>query len=261
MSTALITGATEGIGLELARVFAADGWDLAIVARDQQRLDETAAELRATGHTISTFAIDLSLDGAARSLFETIQAAGLRIDALVNNAGIATHGRFVDIAAADELAMLHLNVITLTELTKLFLPLMIERGAGNVLMLASTSAFQPGPYMAAYYATKSYVLSLTEALEVELAGTGVRITALCPGATHTGFTRRAKMTGETRLFRYNAMDAHCVALAGYRGMRAGRTIVIPGVINNVLAFVVRISPRKIVSRIAGWVDKVPGARL
>jgi short-subunit dehydrogenase len=258
VSTALITGATEGIGLEFARVFAADGWDIAIVARDRQRLDTTAAELRATGRTVSTFALDLSLDGAARSLFDAVQAAGLRIDARVNNAGIATHGRFVDVAAADELGMLHLNVVALTELTKLFLPLMVERGAGNVLMLASTSAFQPGPYMAAYYATKSYVLSLAEALEVELAGTGVRITALCPGATHTGFTRRAKMTGETRLFRYNAMDAHRVALAGYRGMRAGRLIVIPGVINNVLAFVVRISPRRIVSRVVGWFNKVPG---
>lgn len=257
MSTALVTGATEGIGLELARVFAAEGWDLAIVARDQKRLDETAADLRASGRTVTTFAFDLSLDGAARSLFDAVQAAGLRIDALVNNAGIATHGRFVDIPVADELAMLHLNIVALTQLTKLYLPVMIERGAGNVLMLASTSAFQPGPYMAAYYATKSYVLSLAEALDVELRGTGVRVTALCPGATHTGFTRRAKMPGETRLFRYNSMDPHRVALAGYHGMRAGRLIVVPGVINNVLAFVVRISPRKIVSRIVGWLNQVP----
>lgn len=126
-------------------------------------------------------------------------------------------------------------------------------------MVASTSAFQPGPYMAAYYATKSYVLSLAESLDVELRGTGVRVTALCPGATHTGFTRRAKMRGETRLFRYNAMDARRVALAGYRGMLDGRMIVIPGFINNLLAFVVRISPRKIVARIVGWMNQVPPA--
>jgi len=257
MSTALITGATEGIGLELARVFAANGWDLAIVARNQERLDATAADLRASGRTISTFACDLSLDGGAQALFDKVQAAGLRIDALVNNAGIATHGKFADIPTADELAMLHLNVVALTQLTKLYLPVMIARGSGNVLMVASTSAFQHGPYMAAYYATKSYVLSLAEALEVELRGTGVRITALCPGATHTGFTRRANMSGETRLFRYNGMDPRRVALAGYRGMRSGRLIVVPGIINNLLAFVVRISPRKIVSRIAGWLNQVP----
>ena len=257
MSTALITGATEGIGLELARVFAADGWDLTIVARSREKLDKTAAELRAGGRAVTTFAFDLSLDGAAQSLFDAVQGAGIRIDALVNNAGIATHGKFVDISAPDELAMLHLNIVALTQLTKLYLPLMIARGSGNVLMLASTSAFQPGPYMAGYYATKSYVLSLAEALEVELRGTGVRITALCPGATHTGFTRRAKMSTETRLFRYNGMDARRVALAGYHGMRKGRLIVVPGFLNNFLAFVVRISPRKIVSRIVGWLNQVP----
>jgi short-subunit dehydrogenase len=258
LSTALITGATEGIGLELARVFAADGWDLAIVARNEEKLHQTASELRATGRAVSTFACDLSIDGAAQTLFDDVQAAGIRVDALVNNAGIATHGRFVDIPVADELAMLHLNLIALTHLTKLYLQLMIARGSGNVLMLASTSAFQPGPYMAAYYATKSYVLSLAEALEVELRGTGVRITALCPGATHTGFTRRAKMPTETRLFRYNGMAPSRVAVAGYQGMRKGRLIVVPGLINNLLAFVVRISPRKIVSRIVGWLNQVPG---
>jgi len=257
LSTALITGATEGIGLELARVFAADGWDLTIVARNREKLDRTASELRAAGRTVTTFAFDLSIDGAAQSLFDAVQGAGIRVDALVNNAGIATHGKFVDIPAPDELAMLHLNVVALTQLTKLYLPHMIARGSGNVLMIASTSAFQPGPYMAAYYATKSYVLSLAEALEVELRGTGVRITALCPGATHTGFTRRAKMPGETRLFQYNSMDPRNVALAGYRGMRKGRLIVVPGFINNFLAFVVRISPRKIVSRIVGWLNQVP----
>ena len=257
MSTALITGATEGIGLELARVFANDGWDLVIVARSRERLDQTASDLRATGRTVTTFAFDLSLDGAAQSLFDAVQAAGVRVDALVNNAGIATHGKFVDIPAVDELAMLHLNVVALTQLTKLYVQLMVARGSGNVLMVASTSAFQPGPYMAAYYATKSYVLSLAEALEVELRGTGVRITALCPGATHTGFTRRAKMSSESRLFRFNGMNPRRVALAGYRGMREGRLIVVPGFINNVLAFVVRISPRKIVSRIVGWLNQVP----
>lgn len=259
MSTALITGATEGIGLELARVFADDGWDLVIVARSRERLDRTASELRANGRAVSTFAYDLSVDGAAQSLFDAVQAAGIRVDALVNNAGIATHGKFVDIPAADELAMLHLNMLALTLLTKLYVQVMVARGSGNVLMVASTSAFQPGPYMAAYYATKSYVLSLAEALEVELRGTGVRITALCPGATHTGFTRRAKMPGETRLFRFNGMEPRRVALAGYEGMRKGRLIVVPGFINNFLAFIVRISPRKIVSRVVGWFNQVPNS--
>lgn len=259
MSTALVTGASEGIGLELARVFAANGWDLVLVARGAEKLETIAGELRATGAAVTTFSFDLSKDDAARSLYDAVSAAGLRIDALVKNAGIATHGRFAEIPSDDEIAMLHLNVVALTQLTKLFLTEMIARGGGSILMVASTSAFQPGPYMAAYYATKSYVLSLAESLDVELRGTGVRVTALCPGATHTGFTRRAKMRGETRLFRYNAMDARRVALAGYRGMLDGRMIVIPGFINNLLAFVVRISPRKIVARIVGWMNQVPPA--
>lgn len=257
MKTALITGASEGIGLELARIFAADGWDLAIVARGKDGLEAAAAELRATGRTVSTFASDLAKDGAAQSLHDAVAAAGIRVDALVNNAGIATHGDFVDIPTADDLNAIHLNIVGLTHLTKLYLPEFIARGGGNVLMVASTSAFQPGPKMAVYYATKSYVLSLSEALQVELRGTGVRVTALCPGATHTGFTRRANMTSETRLFRYNAMDASRVARAGYRGMLAGKRIVVPGLMNNLLAVVVRISPRAIVARVVGWMNEVP----
>jgi uncharacterized protein len=257
VKTALVTGASEGIGLELARVFAADGWGLVLVARGEERLDAAAGELRSRGASVTTIAVDLAEDGAAQTLHDAVAAAGIRIDALVNNAGIATHGRFTEIADDDDLGMLHLNVVAPTHLTKLYARDMVARGEGNILMVASTSAFQPGPYMAAYYATKSYVLSLAEALEVELRGTGVKVTALCPGATHTGFTRRAKMTGETRLFRYNAMDPKDVARAGYRGMLAGRLIVVPGLLNNLLAFVVRISPRKIVSRVVGWFNQVP----
>jgi len=175
VKTALVTGASEGIGLELARAFAADGWDLAIVARGEERLRAAAAELQAFGHTVATFACDLAKDGAAQQLYDAVTRAGLRIDALVNNAGVATHGKFVDISTGDELAAIHLNVIALTHLLKLFVPPMVARGSGYVLNVASTAGLQPGPTMAAYYATKAYVLSLSEALSEELRGTGVRV--------------------------------------------------------------------------------------
>ena len=255
MKTALVTGASEGIGLELARAFAADGWDLAIVARGEERLRAAAAELQAFGHTVATFACDLAKDGAAQQLYDAVTRAGLRIDALVNNAGVATHGKFVDISTGDELAAIHLNVIALTHLLKLFVPPMVARGSGYVLNVASTAGLQPGPTMAAYYATKAYVLSLSEALSEELRGTGVRVTALCPGPTHTGFVRRANMRSESRLFRVNAMDPKRVARAGYRGMLAGRAIVIPGFLNNLFAYAVRASPRAIVTRVVGWFNQ------
>ena len=248
MKTALVTGASNGIGLELARVFANDGWDLAIVARSEDTLAALAAELRASGRSVLVVPCDLARDGAAQTVFDACARAGLTIDALANNAGIATHGRFVDIPLDAELEELHLNVVALTHLTKLFVPPMVARGRGYLLNVASTAAFQPGPLMAVYYATKAYVLSLTEALANELRGTGVRVSALCPGPTETGFQARAKLP-RTRLYKRRTMDAARVAQAGYRAMLAGRTVMIPGAWNRLMTFSTRVSPRWLVTDI------------
>src|SRR3954469_20394085 len=198
--TALITGASGGIGLELARVFAAHGYDLVLVARSGGKLEELAAELR-TGHGIAARVIakDLARPESPEDLARELEAAGVTVDVLINNAGFATFGPFVAADLHAELEELQLNVVTLTHLTKKLLPGMVARRRGGVLNVASTAAFQPGPFMAIYYATKAYVLSFSEALAEELAGTGVSVTALCPGPTATGFQQRAAMQ-DSKLF-------------------------------------------------------------
>ena len=248
MRTALITGASDGIGLELARVFARDGWDLVIVARNADKLEAVATELRGGGSTVRAFPCDLSRDGVAEDLFARVEQAGSQIEAMVNNAGISNHGEFKDTPLDVELGEIHLNVIALTALTKLFVRPMVSRGHGYVLNVASTAAFQPGPLMAVYYASKAYVLALTEALADELRGSGIRVTALCPGPTETGFAERGKMP-RTRLYLRGGMAPSKVAHAGYRAMLAGKTVFIPGFWNRVAAFSPRISPRALVVKV------------
>jgi len=254
VKTALVTGASAGIGLELARVFAANGWNLVLVARSADRLGELAQELKAAhGTEASVLPADLALPGAPEEVFRRVRSDGIQIDALVNNAGIATHGRFASLPLAAELQELGLNIVALTVLSKLFLEPMIARGSGYVLNVASTAAFQPGPLMAVYYASKAYVLSLSEALAVETKGTGVSVTALCPGPTETGFQTRANLP-RTRLYRRSAMDAKIVAREGYKGMLRRRTIVIPGFFNAAGAFTVRFAPRKLVTHMVHLVN-------
>jgi len=183
-------------------------------------------------------------DEIAASLFE----ASIPVDVLVNNAGFGLQGPFISTDLQDELDMLQVNVTALTHLTKLMLPGMLSRKAGGVLNVASTAAFQPGPLMAVYYASKAYVLALSEALTEELRGTGVTVTALCPGATHTAFQQRAGLD-RARIFRAGVMDAPRVARVGYRGFRRGRAIVIPGMKNNILACAAQVAPRGLVRRI------------
>ena len=248
MSTALITGASNGIGLELARVFGAEGWDLVLVARSADKLEALAAELRPSGRSVLVVPCDLARDGAAQEVFDACSGAGVRVDALVNNAGVATHGLFTEIPVAADIGIIQLNVATPTHLAKLFLPPMVARGSGYLLNVASMSAFMPGPLMAVYWATKAYLLSLTEALAEELRGTGVRVTALCPGPTQTGFQARAGLP-KTRLYRRPVMDAAHVARAGYRAMLSGRTIAIPGALNRFMVFSTRLSPRPLLGRI------------
>ena len=243
---ALITGASGGIGLELAKLFAADDHDLVIVARSSEKLQQIAQEFRAqNGISVEPLAKDLSQPQAAAEIFAQVQAC----DVLVNNAGFATYGKFVETDLTEELAELQLNIVTLTELTKLFLPGMAERNFGRILNVASTAAFQPGPLMAVYYASKAYVLSFSEAIADELHGTGVTVTCLCPGATATGFQDRAAMEN-VRLFKLMVADASSVAKAGYDGLMKGKTLVIPGVKNKVLAMSTRFSPRKLVTKIS-----------
>jgi short-subunit dehydrogenase len=245
MPKALITGASSGIGLELARIFAREHFDLILVARSQDRLHEIAGELRAA-HTIAVEVIakDLSLPEAP---VEIHQQAG-RVDVLVNNAAFGLYGKFVDFPLADELNMMDLNMDALVALTRLFLPGMIEARSGRILNVASTAAFQPGPLMALYYASKAFVLHFSEAIANELEGTGVTVTALCPGPTETGFQERASMQ-DIPLIRMGMMSAKAVAEAGYRGLIAGKTIVIPGIKNKIGAQSVRFSPRKLVTRL------------
>ena len=246
--TALVTGASGGIGYELARLFARDGYDLVVVARGEEKLAQLARDFgERFGVSVKVVAQDLAEPAAPGEVFAELQREALPIDVLVNNAGYATYGLFWEIDLRTELQMIQVNVAALTHLTKLFLPGMLERGGGKILNLASTAAFQPGPLMAAYYATKAYILSLSEALANELRGTGVTVTALCPGPTRSGFQERAGMEG-SRLVRGEIMDARTVALAGYRGLMRNKTVVIPGWGNQLLALAPRLTPRDLVTR-------------
>ncbi len=248
--TALITGASSGIGAALARLFAQNSYDLVIVARGQQALQDLADTMaRQFGVAVAVLPKDLSRTGAADEIAAELQRRGLQVDVLVNNAGFATYGLFAEIDLQAELEMMQVNMVALTHLTKLLLPGMLQRHSGKILNVASTAAFQPGPLMAVYYATKAYVLSLSEALAEELRGSGVGVTALCPGPTRSGFQERANMQ-ESRLVQGEIMDVETVARAGYRGLMSGQRIVIPGARNKTLAFATRLLPRGLVTRIA-----------
>jgi uncharacterized protein len=247
--TALITGASSGIGLELAGVFAENGFDCVLVARSHDKLSELATQLE-RDHQVKTLVVakDLARATAVDEIYEEITAASLTVDALVNNAGFSVFGLFAETDLESELEMLQVNVVALTALTKLFLRGMVQRGSGRILNLASTAAFEPGPLMAVYYATKAYVLSFSEALAEEVRGTGVTVTAVCPGPTRTGFQKRGNLE-DSRLVQGNIADARSVALAGFRGMQAGKSLVIPGFSNKLVPWVVRLSPRRMVPRV------------
>ncbi len=246
--TALITGASGGIGLELARLFARDGWDLVLVARSEGKLRQLADSL-AKDHGISAevIAVDLARPDAAGEIASVLEDRGLTVDALVNNAGFGVAGAFVATGGRAELEMIQVNCVALTQLTKLLLPGMVARKRGRILNVASTAAFQPGPLMAVYYATKAYVLSFSEAIADELRDTGVTVTALCPGPTETGFAAAAG-AGATRLFRLaSPASSASVARTGYRAMLRGRRVVVAGLKNKLLAQSVRVSPRRVVT--------------
>jgi len=249
--TAVITGASGGIGYELAKLFANNHYNLVLVARSASRLAQVADELqRQFGISTKSMPLDLTVAPAPQSLFDQLQREGILVGILVNNAGYGVFGEFATISLEDTLGQIQLNVTALTHLTKLFLAPMIERGSGKILNVASTAGFQPGPLMAVYYATKAYVISLSEALANELSGSGITVTCLCPGATDTGFQGRAGIE-DTMLFKkLRPMDAKAVARDGYRGLMAGKTLVISGFRNWLLAESLRFSPRKLVTAIS-----------
>ena len=249
--TALITGASSGIGYELAKRFARDGVNLVLVARDQGKLSQIAGELQSPAVSVKTIGADLSRAVAPSEILDATRAANINVDFLVNNAGFGACGFFADSDLQTDLDMMQVNVVSLVHLTRLYLPGICQRGTGGVLNVASTAAFQPGPLMALYYATKAFVLSFTEAIAEELRGTGVTATALCPGPTATDFQRRAKIEG-IRLMKSKAiamMTASEVAEIGYRGFLAGKAVIIPGLLNNLGVQLLRISPRAIVPRV------------
>ncbi len=253
-SLAVVTGATTGIGLELARLLARDGHALVLVARTAAVLEDVAAELEARGSAgVTTVAADLSRE---EGVDRVVQALGGRpVDVLVNNAG---HGGAGGFAASDEavvLSMLRLNIEALTLLSRQLLPGMIARGRGRILNVGSLAGFLPGPWHAIYYATKAYVLSFSEALSQETAGTGVTVTALCPGPVRTPFHARAGMGNRSANGMLATMDADEVAQAGYRAMMSGDPLVVPGLGSKVITVLVRLLPRNVVARLAGRVQR------
>jgi uncharacterized protein len=256
MSTVLITGASGGIGYELARLFARNRYSLVLVARRADRLAEVATELEAHGVTVRTIALDLATEPAPRFLFQQLERENIIIDILVNNAGFGAFGEFRDMPEEQILGQIQLNITALTELTRLFLPAMVARRGGRIMNVASTAGFQPGPLMAVYYATKAYVISFTEAVANEVRESGVTVTCFCPGATHTGFAKRAG-NDRSRLFQLAAMSAGKVALDGYRAVMEGRTLAISGAQNWLVAQSTRFAPRRMVTAVSRWISESP----
>jgi short-subunit dehydrogenase len=244
---ALVTGASSGIGADLARELARHGHDLVLAARRVESMRALAAELSAHGASSSVIAADLSKPGAAAALAAELSTRELAIDVLINNAGLGAGGPFHESDPVRVSEMLNVNIVALTELTRALLPGMVERRRGRVLFVASTAGFQPGPSLAVYSATKAYVLSLGEALSYELRGSGVTITTLCPGATHSEFTKVAN-TGSSALFESPlafVMSSAEVARQGYRALAAGKRVHIAGLINKMIAMSGRFSPHAI----------------
>lgn len=250
--TVLITGASSGIGLELAKCFAADGSRLILVARNQAALEKLAEELRRKNKIEAMVLVaDLSLPETPTRIFEKLSAQKISVDVLVNNAGFGAHGAFAELPLSRQLEMLQVNITALTELTGLFLPGMIQRQRGGILNVGSVAGFMPGPGMTVYHATKAFVVSFTEALAEELRGTGLNISVSCPGPTESNFGNVARGK-KVRLKKISKMSGEAVAAHAHRAFRNGKITAIPGLQNKFLVFLNRLLPRwlprKIVKR-------------
>jgi len=248
---ALITGASSGIGYELARLFARDGKNLVIVARNKSRLEEVKAEIESKYATeVKVLVKDLSVPKAAPELFAELEKEDVDVDVLVNNAGFLVYGLFSETDLQKELEMIQLYVSTLTQLTKLFLQRMLKNKSGWILNVSSGMALMPVPRLSVYSASKAYTLSFSESLANELRGTGVCVTCLCPPQTETAIFKRANIE-DTKLARAKKMDAAIVAEAGYVALKKGRVIVFPGLKSKCLPIFVRVFPRNVLIKMAG----------
>lgn len=250
MATALITGASSGIGMELAGVFAREGFDLFLVARDGERLAKVCDALKvAYGIQAHYLEQDLSVVGAPEALVEALDAQGMVIDALVNNAGVGIYGKLIENDTERLRAMLRINILVPTFLCRLLGARMAERGGGRILNVASAAAFMPGPWMAGYYASKAYLLSFSEALASELQGTGVTVTALCPGPIATAFMDVSGMAASKLVAGKKLPASQAVAEYGYRAMRRGKRVAVYGFRNKLYVFLMRLLPRGLVARL------------
>jgi short-subunit dehydrogenase len=251
MPIALITGASTGLGREFARLCAREGYDVVLIARSLPQLEELAAEIQQnTNRAARVIEKDLSIPDAPREVFDELTSAGLDIELLINNAGFGLVGRFWELDEMQQMQMVQLNVGALTHLTRLFLPGFVQRRRGQILNIASTAAFQPGPLMAVYYASKAYVVSFSEAVHNEVRDCGVTVTALCPGPTKTEFDKRASGTNTKLFMGRNVMDASVVAQIGLEALKAGKPLVIAGSINSLMAFLTRFAPRQFAASMA-----------
>ena len=256
MKTALITGASSGIGLELAKIIAKDNYNLVLVARNADKLNQLKSELEKDYNiSVAVLPKDLADPNVPNQISQELANQNIQIDLLVNNAGFGVFGLFKETDWEKEQQMIQLNVTALTHLTKLFVQGMIERKSGQILNVASTAAFQPGPLMAGYYATKSYVLSFSCAIAHELKGTGVSVTTLCPGATASGFQAAAQLEKAKIVNMRKMPSSKEVAEFGWQALKKGKLIAVHGLLNRVMAFSVRFVPTKIVTRIAHNLQK------
>ncbi len=256
MPSVLITGASGGIGYELAKLFAADKYSLILVARDKAKLESISGEFRSKYNVdVKVIQVDLSVASSASEVFAEAIQNNAEIDVLVNNAGFGGNGKFAETDLGVELDMMALNDTALVTLTKLALPGMLKRGRGKILNIASTAAFVPGAFMAIYYASKAFVLSFSEALASELKGTGVTVTCLCPGPTLTGFQKRAG-TGNSMLHKaQSVMTPEAVAWKGYSALMKGKAVVIPGFMNKLSIQSTRFMPRFVTTAVTKWLNR------
>jgi hypothetical protein len=257
--TALVTGASAGLGAEFSRLFAADGHDVVLVARRRENLEALAGELeKKHGVRATVLPEDLTDAGAPERIVKTLGERSIDVEFLVNNAGFGTSGPFARADVGRELAMVAVNITTLVHLTRLLLPPMIARNSGRILNIGSTAGFLPGPFMAGYYASKAFVNSFTEALAYELRGSGVTATVSCPGATLTEFATVAG-NDKSRLFQTAAMQAQEVAAHGYRAMMRGRPMAIAGLRNQLSIQSLRMAPRAMAVALSASLNKTGDA--
>jgi uncharacterized protein len=250
MKTALITGASNGIGLELAKIHASKGGNLVLIARNKAKLDEIKSELEKQFKvSVYTIGKDLSLSNAAQEVYDETSKQNIQIDYLINNAGFGDFGMFYETDWNKELQMINLNITTLTQFTKLYLKDMVKRKSGKIMNVASTAAFQSGPTMAVYYATKAYVLSFSEAIDNEVSDKGITVTSLCPGATESGFQAAAAMEESALVKGKKLPTSREVAEYGYKSMLKGKTVAIHGLMNYIMANSVRFTPRAVVVKL------------